>query len=359
MGAFSIVHCAETIKGGIATYLRELLPLQLQAFGVGAVTVVIPASQRCQLPALDGVEVVTFDDSKGRVGNALALARAVAAEVKRTKPAVVHIHSTFAGATVRPWLAAQRYAGKVVYCPHGWAWDRPMSGWKRRLVSWIERLLARVTDQIVCISWHERQAAIGYGLDASKLALVLNGIALERPKAEPVAVSWPESRLKVLFVGRFDRQKGVDLLGQALELAGPQVSAVLAGDAVLADGAAIALPANSLKAGWVTPGQLETLFDQADLLVMPSRWEGFGLIAVEAMRAGLAVVASRVGGLAEVVEHGVSGILVPPDNAASLAEALRSLTPEQCRQMGEAGRQRFERLFVVSRVSSELAALYR
>ncbi|MFX6269921.1 glycosyltransferase, partial [Acinetobacter baumannii] len=79
----------------------------------------------------------------------------------------------------------------------------------------------------------------------------------------------------------------------------------------------------------------------ADVIVVPSRWEGFGLIAVEAMRAGLAVIASRVGGLAEVVEEGVTGFLVEPDKPEEIVNILRTVTREQLHEMGNAGREHF------------------
>lgn len=360
-GPIRILHCAETIKGGIATYLRELIPLQCDEFGASHVVVLIPASQAGELPVPPGVRVVLFNDQGGRVGNALVLARETLALARAFKPSVVHVHSTFAGATVRPALAIGYRHARVVYCPHGWSWDRPMSPLARRLAGLTERLLSHLSDQIVCISAHEVRTAQQHGLPSNKLALVRNAVNTVPPEAQALArpVAWPEGTRRLLFVGRLDLQKGVDVLWRALEKLGPDTHALVAGAAVLADDAAAQWPRNATSVGWVGPGELETLFAQAELLVVPSRWEGFGLVAAEAMRSGLPVVASRVGGLTEVVEHGITGLLVEPNSPEALTQAIGNLSADDLARMGRAGRDRVQTLFSMPRLHRELCGVYR
>lgn len=353
-----ILHCAETIKGGIASYLRDLLPLQRQQHGPGRIAVLIPASQRSELPLPDGVELLCFDDSGSRFVRSLRLAGLALRCARRRRAANVHIHSTFAGAALRPLLALGARDSRLVYCPHGWAWDRPMPAAARWATIAIERAWARLSHAVICISEHERRAALSHGLPADRLQLVHNGIAALAPPAGGRVPAWPPGRLRLLFIGRFDQQKGVDVLCDALRRLGPEAAALLAGGDVLGDGGARELPANARALGWVDAAQLQDALAGADALIVCSRWEGFGLVAAEAMRAGVAVVASRVGGLPELVDDGVSGLLVPPGDAAALAEALRGLQPEQLRRMGAAGRQRFERLFTIDRVHQRLETLY-
>jgi glycosyltransferase involved in cell wall biosynthesis len=101
--------------------------------------------------------------------------------------------------------------------------------------------------------------------------------------------------------------------------------------------------------------------EACDMLVAPSRWEAFGLTALEGLRAGKAVVATNVGGLPEVVEDGVSGILIPPEDVLALREAILVLGADNAARqaMGRAGRQRFLKHFTINRLHDEILSLYR
>ncbi len=358
MREIRLVHCAETITGGIATYLRDLLPLQCESFGAENITVVIPESQRAELPVPEGVNVVGYSDSKPRSIRAIGLAWRVLKVARQSRATLVHVHSTFAGVAVRPLIRLAIPGIKLVYCAHGWAWDRMSSGFGRAGVRVVERALVKITDSVVCISNHEYRAAVAAGMDEAKLCVVRNAIAKQSPVAAGPVPEWPEGMRRVLFVGRFDRQKGVDVLIAALDHLVGQAHAVIAGSPVLADVSSHADGENVTRAGWVTPAQIEALFTKAEVLVVPSRWEGFGLIALEAMRAGLPVIASRVGGLPEVVKDGVTGVLVAPESPMELAEAILRLDQESCKTMGAAGRLRFEEVFSIERLHRELCAVY-
>jgi glycosyltransferase involved in cell wall biosynthesis len=359
MAVNRILHCAETIKGGIASYLRDLIVCQVRDFGADHITVVIPQSQLADLPLPPGVRVLTFQEGSGRAVNASRLALRVAKEVLSRTPDVVHIHSTFAGATVRPVLAMLGLRKRAVYCPHGWAWDRKQSRRARVLTKVVERALVPLTARIICISEHEKKTAEHSGFAPKCLSLVVNGIADQSPVPAEAMFNWPSDKKRLLFVGRFDLQKGVDLFCQALNELGEEAHGVLAGSAVVDESNPISIPANASVVGWVNPQQLQALFETADVLVVPSRWEGFGLIAAEAMRAGLPVIAARVGGLTEVVAHGESGVLFEPGHVEQIISAVRSKTPEQWAQMGIKGRQRFQQHFSIERVHAQLTQVYQ
>lgn len=355
-----LIHCAETIKGGIATYLRELLVYQVDAFKAGEIAVVVPQSQVVELPTTNGVRFLTYSDVPGqRVRNAFKLGWGVWGLLRQHPGAIVHVHSTFAGVTVRMLAAVLGRTKRLVYCPHGWAWDRPMRPLVRSLTQCVERALSWFSAAIVCISNHERQTGIQAGINQNKLRVVLNGVAAHAPQAEPVAVQWPEGKLRVLFVGRFDKQKGVDLFCEAMSQMQSEVFAVMAGGAVLGDALSIQLPANVQSVGWVSGPQLQCLLQSTHVLVVPSRWEGFGLIAAEGMRAGVAVVAAKVGGLPEVVDHGQTGVLIEPESAPAICHALRQHSVQEWRDMGARGKSRFDQRFKMERVHQELMALYQ
>jgi glycosyltransferase involved in cell wall biosynthesis len=110
------------------------------------------------------------------------------------------------------------------------------------------------------------------------------------------------------------------------------------------------------------PGRLEIRgwLERADVFVHTSRWEGFGLVLLEAMLAGLPVAATRVSAVPEVVADGETGLLVEPGDAEALAAALDTLlaNPERARELGEAGRNRARERFSVARMAERTLALY-
>jgi glycosyltransferase involved in cell wall biosynthesis len=112
--------------------------------------------------------------------------------------------------------------------------------------------------------------------------------------------------------------------------------------------------------GHVPWQQLADLYRRASVFVMPSFYETFGISVIEAMAFGLPVVATRTGGLPEVVDDGVTGILVPAGDAEALADALIRLLrdPDLRRRMGQAGQERVRAEFTIDRVVSQTLAVY-
>lgn len=357
---YLIIHCAETIAGGIATYLRELLPLQLSEFGPGRIAVIVPYSQRLHLTAPEDVDVFYFCDEDSRPRRALRLARFTAAIARFSRNAVLHVHSTFAGATVRPLLRLTIPSVKIVYCPHGWAFDRPSSHLGALLIQATELLLSPFCHSIVCVSRHEFATAVRKGLSPSRLRLVINGISSERPAGAGINLEWPNGKLRVLFVGRLDKQKGADVYVEAMRRMQGHASGLMVGVPVLKDGGnlALTLPSNVRALGWLSPSELEDVFDSAHILVVPSRWEGFGLVAAEGMRAGLPVIATRVGGLQEIVQDGETGVLIRSESVGELISALRKTNGSLLYRMGSAAQNRVRQRFNIERVHSELRDIY-
>ncbi len=193
-----------------------------------------------------------------------------------------------------------------------------------------------------------------------------------------VAPARPMPSVALLFVGRLERRKGIDVLLAALPdlLARfADVTLTVAGDDRLPNGAgttyrreferraAGAVAERVRFLGHVSEDELEALYDASDIVVVPSRYESFGLVLVEAMRHGKPVVASDCGGMAEVLEAGETGLLVPPDDPAALAGALAVLIerPELRAEMGgraaSAYRARFTRAAMAQGVERFYAAV--
>jgi glycosyltransferase involved in cell wall biosynthesis len=147
----------------------------------------------------------------------------------------------------------------------------------------------------------------------------------------PAEVAGPEEPPHVLFVGRLSEEKGVPELLEAT--AG--MRRVIVGDGPLRDGVPEAV-------GFVPPRELGAYYERAAVVACPSRREGYGVVAREALAHGRPVVASAVGGLVDAVEDGVTGLLVPPGDVAALRAALERLVGDAQlrRRLGEAGRER-------------------
>lgn len=230
----------------------------------------------------------------------------------------------------------------------------------------IHRLLnagARRIDAFQCISAHTRKAMLQVGYAAAKMHLIPNAVDCRRfdcvrDDAAPLR--------RVAFVGRHVPVKGLDVLLRAWTMVRRPdgLRLVLAGDGP--ERARIrALAIDLAVADSVEfPGRIDdvpALLAGAGLYVQASHQEGLPNAVLEAMASGLAVVATRVSGHEDVVEHGVTGLLVPPDDPAALARALQVLIDDAAlrRAMGLRGRGAVNRGYGTDVVADRLVALYR
>lgn len=357
-----VLHVAQTAQGGVGSYLEEVVSHYASLYGGHAVRVVLPDMHARLFPGLKMHWLVPFRyGSGGRIASSLRMATQAIRQIWKWRPEVVHLHSTFAGLVMRPLLALMPGSPRVVYCAHGWAFTREGGDLRARAMAWAECMLARYCDAIVCVSRYEADQALGAGISAKLLAVVPNGVSdivTEESSVTAATREWPDDCLRVLFVGRLDRQKGIDIFYHALRELGDGVFGVVVGSPVVGDEAPAQPPPNARALGWRTRAETASLYAAADVLVVPSRWEAFGLVAIEAMRAGLPVIATRVGGIPEVVEDGVTGKLIDVDSPSQLAAVLGSLDATTRHLMGANGRRRFLAAFRVERVVQELDELY-
>jgi glycosyltransferase involved in cell wall biosynthesis len=344
-----ILHIAETVKGGIASYLDQVVP-ELNTRPVAGrfpdQFLFLPAGSDVYLPSIPRERIGFFKPVRRRSPiDLFRLGTAMRGHIADAKPDLIFLHSTFAGALVRAFPTIRGLAAKTVYCAHGPAYDAPRNKWVNRAIEWFERTLAQRTDMVVALSDREVARCIQIGFPADRVMRVYNGIAPHPPHADPAR--WNDPRLKVLFIGRFDRQKGIDTLMTAAAFGQDKLSVRCAGEAVVGRGGLKHLPSNVEFLGWLDPAQLQAQLLAADVVAMPSRWEGMGIAAIEAMRAGKPLVASAVGGLQELVVDGKTGWHIPPDSPALLLGALLRPNGGERRAAGMAGQERFRQMFTV------------
>lgn len=188
--------------------------------------------------------------------------------------------------------------------------------------------------------------ALAKDVDPEDIVQIDNGVDIPDVAGPP-----PPGKGRFLFVGRLEAVKGVDVLIRAFAVAHrecPEMTLTIVGDgpernSLEAMVSQCGLARNVVFLGRIAPSEVVRTLVDSDALVVPSVWpEAFGLVIVEAMGVGRAVLASRVGAVPEIVEHGVSGLISEPyDEAALAADMVRLASqPDFCRRLGEAGRDR-------------------
>lgn len=203
----------------------------------------------------------------------------------------------------------------------------------------IERRTMQRADILVAVSGFAEKTARRIVLDRP-MTVVFNGVDLNKFSPRPVREIHRPVRL--LYVGKWSPLKGVDLLAPIMRLLGEEFELhFTGGDAALRDRAV--MPENTHDLGRLrSDDAVVAAMCDADILLFPSRSEGFGLVAAEAMACGLPLVATRGSSLQEVVVDGVTGILCPQDDAEAFAAAIRALEGDACKRirMSQAARQR-------------------
>ena len=355
-----IIHIAETIKGGIGSCLNDLIVEQNEAFSPSNVKFIIPENESVYLSYAKEGQILGFISPKRSLKSFYVFIKHTLAVLKQEKPDIIHLHSTFSGALIRPFLFLPFiHKPKVVYCAHGWAFTMEISSWKKKIYVLIEKVLSFVTDKIICISNTEYDAAIDYGMSAKRCLAFCNAVAplLATFTAKNVM---DDKQKNYLFVGRFDRQKGLDILIDAVKsISKPNFNLYIAGAAVLAENVELDLPDNVIILGWMDRDELTSYYMKADALIMPSRWEGFGLTAAEAMRAGTPVIASNRGALPELIPNNECGLIFDLNNQQELSNTLQNTTKEQLASYGKAVKKRFENNYTVDRLNNEIINLYK
>jgi len=294
---------------------------------------------------------------------------------------LVHSHTWYAN--LAGHLASLRYGIPHVMTMHSL---EPLRPWKAEqlgggyaLSSWAEQVAATSAAAVVAVSEGMRAdvRAAYPGIPPERIRVIRNGIDTSQYAPDPgtdvlVKHGIDMSRPYVIFVGRITRQKGLPVLLRAASALDPSAQLVLCAGAP--DTRELAAEVTELVAGlqasrsgvlWIPemlpkPSVIQ-LLTHALAFACPSVYEPLGIVNLEAMACGTAVVGSCVGGIPEVVDDGVTGLLVPPDDPAALADALNALLrdPDRARAYGEAGRARAAGEFSWPAIAAETVALYR
>lgn len=282
--------------------------------------------------------------------------------LKRLKPDLIHLHSSKAGIIGR--ISAIGLPAPCIFTAHGWAFTEGVSPRRRFLYRFIERLIAPLAKRIITVSDYDRTLALaGRVALPGQLAVVHNGMPdiSAKMRAQRVALG---DIVRFVMVARFEAPKDqLSLLRAFAALPSGQWRLELIGDGPQMQAAIDLATSLGLADSVIFSGaciDVASRLAASDVFILISRWEGLPLTILEAMRAGLPVIASDVGGVAEAVQDGETGYLIKRDATGLLVERLGLLLAdaEMRRRMGEAGRLRYESDFTFSLMLNKTIAVY-
>ncbi|GGZ49666.1 glycosyltransferase [Streptomyces subrutilus] len=367
----TVLHLVQPVDGGVARVVADLVRAQ-RAAGLRAVVGCPPAGILPDAARAAGAEVHVW--RAGRAPGPGLAAEVIGARslLRRVRPDLLHAHSAKAGLAGR--LAA-RGTVPTVFQPHAWSFDAVGGATGALALRW-ERYAARWADRVLCVSEAERLAGEAEGI-AARWSVVRNGVDLDHfrpdgpdPDRERAAararLPLPEALRGdgplAVCVGRICPQKGQDVLLRAWpQLLGrvPAARLALVGDGPDADRLRTTAPAGVHFAG--AAPDIRPWLRAADLVVLPSRWEGMALAPLEAMACGRPVLVSDVSGARESLPPGQGRLcLVPAEDPTALAKALGRLLaePRLLAELGEQARQHARTDFDVRRTTDAVTGLY-
>lgn len=265
--------------------------------------------------------------------------------IKKINPDIIHLNSSKAG--VLGSFAAKLEGNKnVVFTAHGFAFLEPHAF--KFIYFWAEKLASFLRKVIITVSEYDREQAIKYKLcPPEKLVTIHNGIEINDSEFQTTSYQLPATHLTIGTIAHDYPTKDLNTLREAFALVKkdyPNAELVIIG-----------------RGG--TTGELpntRAALEVFDIYVCSSVKEGFPYSILEAMRAGLPIVSTAVGGIPEAIEHGKQGLLVPPKNPEAMAMAIKKLiaNPKLAEQLGRNARKKIKK-FSLKRMVEETEAVYR
>lgn len=289
--------------------------------------------------------------------------------MKEEKPDLVHVNSSKGGLG----LLAARMAGvpRIIFTAHGWAFNEERPWWHQALMHAAYAVTVILSHKTICVSKAVRRDLAWFPDILRRFTVVYNGVAapalLGRDEARAkLAPALADKRWLGMIAELHPTKRVEDAIRALAELSDshPDLALVVMGDGALKEWLAEYAAHYKLENRVVLAGFVEdaaSYLSAFDLFLMPSRSEALALALIEAGHAGLPVVATRVGGIPEVVRHKHTGLLVPRENPHALARAIRTLLehPEEAQAYGETLRASVVEKFSKERMVEETFAIYK
>jgi len=254
--------------------------------------------------------------------------------IKRIRPDIIHLNSSKAG--VIGALAGHRLGvKKIIYTVHGFVLNEPMSAWKKKLYLWAERFSGRYKDVLICVSDFDRQVGIKYNIvPEKKLVTINNGIDkinfLEKNEARRY-LGLPQDKIIIGTIANFYLTKGLSYFIQAAAIIYkilPEIKFTIIGDGQIRTELETLIKQHGLQNNFILTGAKPEAWKYLkafDLYICSSVKEGFPFSIIEAMQAQLPIIATKVGGIPEIIQDNATGLLINPANQTELSEAIIKL----------------------------------
>jgi len=280
-------------------------------------------------------------------------------EIRSIKPDIITIHSSKAGILGR--IAAKITGVPVIFTAHGWAFSEGVGNKKRAVYQWIERMGACITDKIITVSKYDRKLSLSNNIGTAENTIAIhNGMYDIEDDLHAIADMAPAN---IIMVARFKAPKDhIGLIRALYELKHLEWHLQLVGEDDGSTDEAKKLVSDLGLEGRVdflgNRSDVVTLLSRSQIFVLTSFWEGFPLTIIEAMRAGLPVIASNVGGTSEAVVDKETGYVV--SSHEELVSRLKTLitSPELRVEMGQRGLTRYKFFFTFEHMYKQTLAIY-
>lgn len=357
----TIAYLIRPAEGGIKSHLLALLS-GLDSARFKPVVICPPTTSLFREVQQAGHEVIPLDlvGELNPVKDTKAVLR-LRQILRRLNPDVLHIHSAKAGLVGRLAAALLARRPKVVLTVHSFVFDGRIGPRKRAVVAWVERCLSRVTDWIIAVSRALKEELISeMHLHPERITVIYNGVMFH-PASRSAGAG-----LRIGTVARLAPQKGVDHLIRAAAIVlkeFPSATFLIIGDGplrrtleTLADDVGAR---DNMEFLGFRPDAL-SIVAGLDVFVLASTREAFGLTLVEALSQQVPVVASRTGGIPEIVDGSTTGLLAEPGDAEDIAQKICRLLEDRrlADRIAREGCRSVRSRFTSDRMVNEIQDLY-
>ena len=308
-----------------------------------------------------GIKIFCFEDIKRNIHpyyDLISITKIINV-IRTEKPSIVACHTSKAGVIGR--LAAIFSKAKVVYTPHSWIFSEPSYAKKKSFYIKIEKAMATLCHKIITVS--ENDFTIAEKININKCVTIHNGMKDIDPALIKKDYSIKEN-VKLIVVARLEEPKDLSSLFKALErLKDKAWQLNIFGDGSLRPALENECKQRKIDHRITFHGDCQNIDKQlfkSDVFILISKSEGFPISIIEAMRAGLPVIASRVGGVPEAIKQGENGLLVDNNSIDSLINAINTLLsdPQEIEKQGRNGRMKYETLLTAKIMSDKTLELY-